>query len=167
MSPLLTEIPVRTASDLHADLPIVELWVEQGLVHHRRRAMKEPVFLIGSADDCDLVLKLPEMPKVHSYLLRSPEGVAFRQLAQVYPISLNGALRDTGVVRDGDVLELGPFRFLMAVNGPIRLHGEDQEDSLGHHVVRELVQKVRAAAKSPPMPQLQLYCGDEAQSRSA
>ena len=156
MSPRFSEIAIGNPNVADSQLPDVELWIERGLVHNRRRLMKGAAFLIGSASDCDLVLKLPDMPMVHSYLLRSSEGVAIRQLGSVHPVTVNGCTMSSGLLNDGDVIDVGPFKFLVAV----------KEARLGSHVVRQLVRQVRTAVKTPPLPQLQLFNGEEVHTRS-
>ena len=52
------------SAQVSARLPTVELEIMRGQARRRVRRVAAPIFLIGTANDCDLVLGDPRFPEV-------------------------------------------------------------------------------------------------------
>ena len=96
-------------------LPQVELEIVRGTARFRRRPVDVPVFLIGTAADCDLVLGDPQFAEVHTYLLVGPQGVSVRHLGFAPNLSVNGKTVHAANLTDGDRLRLGTYEFRLRV----------------------------------------------------
>lgn len=90
----------------------VELEITRGRAKHKLRRVSVRAYLIGSANDCDLVLGDPRFPQVHAYLLRGASGVTIRWLGQGPELTVNGhvAQASTPLV-DLDVIRTGGYEF--------------------------------------------------------
>ena len=98
-------------------LPQVTLEILRGNANRKLRHVHSPVFLIGSAADCDLVLGDPLFPAVHTYLYVRKDGVSVRHIGAGPDLCVNGQRVETFAVHSGDVLGLGAFEFLLHVHG--------------------------------------------------
>jgi predicted component of type VI protein secretion system len=89
----------------------VELEILRGHARQRRRPVNVPVFLIGTAEDCDLVLGDPAIPEVHTYLYLKADDVTIRTLGAAPQLEVEGIAVETARLRDGDRFAIGPFAF--------------------------------------------------------
>jgi len=101
-----------------AGLPKVQLEIVRGRARHRIRPVRVPVFLIGSAGDCDLVLGDPEFPEVHTYLFLNAGSVSARHLGAGAPLLVDGRIVKSAALHDGDVLSSGPYEFRIRIDFP-------------------------------------------------
>jgi predicted component of type VI protein secretion system len=142
----------------------VSLEIVRGQAKQRLRPVLNPTFLIGTADDCDLVLGDPQFPEVHAYIRISNEGVSLRHLGFAPPITINGRTATQQPLADGDRLRTGPFEFVVHLQP-----GEvDDDDTVGHRslglpaamdrvedaVGNALVQQLLAQIRSEILPGL-------------
>lgn len=103
-----------------ASLPYrVSLEIVRGQARQRLRPIMNPAFLIGMADDCDLVLGDPQFPEVHAYIRTSSEGVTLRHLGFAPPVTVNGNLATQQPLADGDRIRTGPYEFLVHLQYPL------------------------------------------------
>jgi hypothetical protein len=137
-----------------SELPKVELAIVRGRVRNRIRPVVGPVFLIGGASQCDLVLGDPQVPAVHSYLLVTRRGVLLRHLGAPPFVLVEGRQIDSVRLADGQQISLAPFQFQVHIDhGPqnqagacphhghafasrphhLSLHRGDSDDALEHH----------------------------------
>ncbi|HTN74102.1 MAG TPA: FHA domain-containing protein [Pirellulaceae bacterium] len=100
----------------HSRVPKVSLEIVRGSAHNRLRPIKPPVFLIGSAGDCDLVLGDKHFPEVHTYLYVTSAGISVRHIGEGPELTINGIAVETGRVNDGDRLQMGPYEFVLHVS---------------------------------------------------
>jgi len=98
-------------------LPEVTLEIARGSAQRRVRRVRPPVFLIGSASDCDLVLAQGLFPAVHTYLYVTAAGVSVRHLGEGPELAVNGLAVETARLTDGDRLSLGGVEFVVHVQG--------------------------------------------------
>jgi predicted component of type VI protein secretion system len=105
------------ASD-RTDLPQVELEIIRGRARQRRRRIEVPVFLIGSAPDCDLVLADNSFPEVHTYIYVNKQGVSVRRLGEGPELRVNGNSVQTARLVEGERLQLGSYEFAVHVALP-------------------------------------------------
>ena len=96
-------------------LPKVELEIVRGKASRKVRDVNPPVFLIGAAADCDLVLGDLRFPEAYAYLYVTVRGVSVRHLGEGPELFVNGELTESALLVDGDVLELGVYEFEVLV----------------------------------------------------
>ena len=152
----------------------VTLRICAGKARQMVREVEGPVYMIGGALDCDLVLGDRRFPEVHSYLFVRPEGVAIQYLGEGPPVTVDGRAFIRGELADGDVIITGNYQFRIQIDMPARIDGDPAEDlwddederaaiwsqasprAEARREVRNLLEDVRAAL--PPAPgRLRLY----------
>ena len=101
-----------------------KIWLEitRGRVQKRIRPVRGPLFLIGSATDCDLVVGDSSFPEVYAYVFVQEAAIVVRRLGLGPELQVAGEAVETAELRDGDALAFGPFE--------LRLHVE--EDTIMH-----------------------------------
>jgi predicted component of type VI protein secretion system len=147
----------------------VELEILRGRARNKRRRIEVPVFLIGSARDCDLVLADADFPDVHTYLYVNRGGVSVRRIAESPTLAVDGRDVQSAAIVDGQKLQIGGYEFEVRIDRPTNLRESDDHDepSLatsdprgeadhpGLSLVRALIEDIRAALKVEA--NLQLY----------
>jgi pSer/pThr/pTyr-binding forkhead associated (FHA) protein len=98
-------------------LPEVSLEIVRGAAQRRMRLVKPPVYLIGSAADCDLVLGDASFPAVHTYLYVTATGISCRHIGEGPKLLVNQQAIEAGRLADGDRLRLGSYEFVVHVHG--------------------------------------------------
>lgn len=96
-------------------VPKVVVEIVRGRAVEHFRPFEGSAFLIGTAEDCDLVLSAPEFPDVHAYLLRHNEGVSIRYLGAKPALTVNGRLVRSDRLNDGDCIVTGPYEFVVHI----------------------------------------------------
>ena len=96
-------------------LPQVGLEIVRGKASRRIREVNPPVFLIGAAEDCDLVLGDLRFPEAYAYLYVTLRGVSVRHLGDGPELYINGELTETSLLADSDILELGAYEFQLHI----------------------------------------------------
>jgi pSer/pThr/pTyr-binding forkhead associated (FHA) protein len=97
-------------------LPQVSLEIVRGAAQRRMRLVRPPVYLIGAAGDCDLVLGDPAFPAVHTYLYVTATGVSVRHIGEGPKLYVNGVAIETARLANGDRLRLGAYEFVVHVH---------------------------------------------------
>lgn len=114
------------------DLPLgvkVELLIVRGEAVRKVRTIETPLYMIGTAVDCDLVLGDPQFSPYHAYLHTRGEGTSFRHMGRSPEVTVNGRVFRWGEVLDGDRIRMGPYEFHIRVR---RLpKGEAHKKELG------------------------------------
>lgn len=165
-------------------LPQVELEIARGQARNLRRRVAGPVFLVGTAGDCDLVLGDGQFAEVHAYIFVTEEGVSLRHLGAEPAVSVCGRPVESAFLRDGDTIRMGPFEFLIRIRWPAPAPVCDEiphwlEVAPPEHasattalasdspeaIVRQLLDDVRAAF-GWERPALSLYVESEPQWRT-
>jgi len=101
-------------------LPRVDLEITRGRARHKLRQVTVRAYLIGRANDCDLVLSDPRFGDVHAYLFRDPHRVSIRWLGCGPEVTVNGQLVDRLVqLEDQDCIRTGPYEFKMHLHREI------------------------------------------------
>jgi pSer/pThr/pTyr-binding forkhead associated (FHA) protein len=96
-------------------LPQVELEILKGRANRKIRRIDVPVYLIGSAPDCDLVLADSAFPEVHTYVYVTKQGVSVRRLGEGPELKINGEAVQSASLQDGERVQLGTFEFTIHV----------------------------------------------------
>lgn len=124
--------PRRTLpNSFFRSLPQVELHIVRGRARHLTRAVTSTVFLIGGGLECDLVLGDARFEGVHSYLLRTPERVMLRRLADGPEIRVDGATVEMAELTSGCQVCTGPYEFRVQIAWPERrIDGAESAESL-------------------------------------
>jgi len=108
-------------------LPQVGLEIVRGKASRRIREVSPPVFLIGAAEDCDLVLGDLRFPEAYAYLYVTIRGVSVRHLGEGPELYVNGELTESALLADGDILELGAYEFQVHIEERTP-RGQDRSD---------------------------------------
>lgn len=129
------------------DVPLaqdVELVITRGRARNRVRAVASPVFMIGTAPDCDLVLGDDRFPEVHAYLLLGHGPILLRWLGIDPEITVNGAQVDHVSLKDMDRIRTGPYEFLVRIgtqkNKRTRPHHSVPAPHINHRAVTDTAQ---------------------------
>ena len=97
-------------------LPTVELNILRGQARQKVRKVQFPVFLIGAALDCDLVLRDPRLPEVHTYLYVTRDAISVRYLGVGPHLFVRNVRVESAQLRDGDRVQIGDaFEFEMKI----------------------------------------------------
>lgn len=126
--PYTTE-PIDPRNDMDSEFeePKLEvaLKIERGNAKNNVRNIAGPVFTIGSALDCDLVLGDAQFPSYHSYVYLRGNRVSLRYMGFGPELTVNGREFRWGELRDGDRVRTGPYQFAVSI-APIA--GEPADD---------------------------------------
>jgi predicted component of type VI protein secretion system len=150
-------------------LPRVELEIVRGRARNKLRRVDVPVFLIGSARDCDLVLCDADFPEIHTYLYVNRGGVSVRRIAESPALAVDGREVQSATIVDGQMLRLGRYEFEVHIDRPMKVEPADEGDEKrrstapsyeetehpGLALVRALLDDIRTALKMEA--NLQLY----------
>ncbi|MCE9607416.1 MAG: FHA domain-containing protein [Planctomycetia bacterium] len=106
-------------SHLPTRLPTVSLEITRGRARNSVRRIEGLAYLIGSAEDNDLVLADSQFPDSHSYLLRSPLGLTLCWLGDGPEITVDAVpVLSSALVPDGARLRTGPYEFRIRLEWP-------------------------------------------------
>lgn len=159
-------------------LPRVELEILRGRARNKLRRIEVPVYLIGSARDCDLVLADADFPEVHTYLYVNRGGVSVRRIAESPALAVDGRNVQSATIADGQTLQIGRYEFAVRIDRPLKLRTPEDENEQpayqserhapaehpGLSLVRALLDDIRAALKVEA--NLQLYSESDMPWRS-
>jgi pSer/pThr/pTyr-binding forkhead associated (FHA) protein len=88
-----------------------------GNISRKYRYLDRDVLVIGRARGCDFGLEAPDISSIHCIINRVGAGFALRDCQSRSGTKINGNQVREAVLRDGDLLQLGPFSF--RVNLPL------------------------------------------------
>src|SRR5262245_690026 len=104
--------PVLSGGDSPSPLPVPgELVVHHGRPAGTRRPLASPATVIGRAAGCDLRLNVEGVHPLHCAIFTSPAGLVLRDLGSDSGTLVNDQRVTTCLLRDGDLLGIGPFQF--------------------------------------------------------
>jgi hypothetical protein len=106
--------PPRTQTPAPAGLA---LEITRGQARQRLRPIRERVFLIGTASDCDLVLGDLTFPESYAYLFVAGEQVTIRRLGCGPEMFVCGEQVEMAELYRGDVVTFGPFAMRLVTEG--------------------------------------------------
>lgn len=89
-----------------------------GHADHSPRALDRDVTTLGRARGSDLCLDAAEVSTLHCVLYRTPEGYRLRDCGSRTGTRVNGEPIRNLRVRDGDVVQIGPFSFELKLPAP-------------------------------------------------
>ncbi|UUO08138.1 FHA domain-containing protein [Blastopirellula sp. J2-11] len=92
-----------------------ELLIRRGRAEKPSRPITPPLFLIGSGNDCDLVLGDPQFPDSYAYIYHRGSQLTLRWFGEGPELTVNGEPFTDGKLADGDRVRCGPYEFQLAV----------------------------------------------------
>lgn len=114
------------AEDAERD-DVPALVVTFGTTARRRRLLSKPTSLLGRGKGCDIRLDAVEISTVHCIISHTATGLAIRDCESRVGTLVNEQPIREGTLRDGDVLQLGPFSFRVHI--PSEWSGPGREDT--------------------------------------
>src|SRR5262252_4163716 len=93
----------------------VELVVLNGRQRGSRRPLGGPATLVGRAAGCEIRLNVEGVEPFHCVFARGPDEVTIRDLDSALATFVNGQRIRSVRLRDGDLLDVGPFRFRVLI----------------------------------------------------
>lgn len=119
-------IPHQLSEDVFYTLEICK-----GKTQFPQRPVIELRFLIGAGAGCDLRLGGDDIPPLHTILIVSEGQLTAETIAGQPLLQINGRNRETAVLQDGDLLEVGPFHFVVHINHDrVTRLGQDSQSRL-------------------------------------
>jgi predicted component of type VI protein secretion system len=112
---IVTSPKSRLSRPLRSQWPKVSLEIERGEARRKSRPVAGPVFLVGSAPDCDLVLGDPRFSDVHWYLFLKADRVLLRCLATEPEVKVQGRPVASAALSDGDHISSGGYGFRVRI----------------------------------------------------
>jgi DNA repair exonuclease SbcCD ATPase subunit len=94
----------------------VELIVQNGRLRGSCRPLQQPLTLVGRAAGCDVRLNSAGVSPQHCALVLTPQGLLLRVLPHNATAEVNGQSASNCLLKDGDLLAIGPFQFQVRVN---------------------------------------------------
>jgi len=98
--------------------PRVALAITRGRVVQRLRPVLGRVFLIGTANDCDLVLGDLTFPEAYAYLFVQGTKVTIRWLGSGPELIVCDEPVETAELLHGDRVAFGPFELQVSIDSP-------------------------------------------------
>jgi hypothetical protein len=153
----------------------VSLEITRGQARVRVRPIASRVFLIGAANDCDLVLGDLQFPEAYAYVFVDGTDVSIRRLGAGPPLLVCGEEVETAELFHGDLLSLGRFEMRGVIDHPPRrsrfdedstpdqesaalwYDGDNRADDLRSVLgsLRQALAEAGAAYRPPPSPTLE------------
>jgi chromosome segregation ATPase len=93
-----------------------ELVVQNGRLQGARRALANPLTLIGRAEGCDVRVNVDQVSPLHCAIVVGADGLILRDLKSEHGTRVNDARVASCPLRHGDVIAVGPCRFRVRVS---------------------------------------------------
>src|SRR5216683_3034402 len=103
------EVPMPTRRNVTLNQPA--LLPIAGNYDRKPRSLDREVTTVGRARGSDLCLEANEISTLHCILYRTAEGYRIRDCNSRCGTRVNGESVKTGLLHEGDILNLGPFSF--------------------------------------------------------
>ena len=108
--------PTATPAPLAGDAPpavLGELVVGTGKLIGTRRPLTGPFTLIGDGSGCHIRLHNDKVAPFHCALFHGPHGFVLRNLGTLGATLVNGVAVESGSLRHGDRIEVGPYLLVL------------------------------------------------------
>ncbi len=86
-----------------------------GVEENKRRLLNKDAVIVGRARGCDIVLDAPDISTLHCVVTRTSGGYTIRDCGSRAGTRLNGDSIQEATIRDGDVVQIGPFSFEVSI----------------------------------------------------
>lgn len=166
-------------SGTQSSIPQVMIEVLRGKAKHPLRPVNPPVYLIGRANDCDMVLGDPQFPDLHTYLFVTEAGVVARFLGHGPEFEVDGIPRESVELGDGAIIRMGTYEFRIHIKSPTRRGDRPRRvgDSTASAGTADSASRERSSRSSDlafavqakariesQEPRLRIYCGPQARA---
>lgn len=94
------------------------LIVQGGSRHGACQTLRSHLTLLGQSPGCDVRLNVEQIAPLHCALFHTPSGVLLRDVSTKGGIRVNDQSIKECLLRDGDQIQIGPFRFLLKWTPP-------------------------------------------------
>jgi len=125
-------------------VPQVRLNILRGKARNLVRPVKPPIYLIGSAEDNDLVLASPDFPEAYAYITVADRRVMIHYLGEGPELWVNGSCGEGFLLQDGDEIGFGPFSFVVEMDEGQPRRRDDRSDEQ-----RKFAREMSAAMEEP------------------
>ena len=90
------------------------LEIRRGQAKRLIRDISQPVFVVGSGEDCDMVLGDKQFPPIHFFVLHRNGRTTLRHVGSQPELTVNGKTpRSSATIEPGDRIRTGPFEFVV------------------------------------------------------
>jgi serine/threonine protein kinase len=89
-------------------------WLQSGVGGESLELCK-PITIIGRGRDCDIRLTAPEISRRHCRIIHGPDRLYVEDMGSQHGIRINGELKPSGNLREGDQLQIGPVAFIVHI----------------------------------------------------
>ena len=103
--------PTHDPSPPPGSPPAGELVAQNGRLAGSRRPLEAALTFVGNAAACDVRLTGDGVHPLHCLLARGPDGMLLRDLESEGGTFVNGERVSARLLRDGDLLGVGPYQF--------------------------------------------------------
>jgi len=83
--------------------------------------LDKPIMLVGRHEECDLQLNSRKVSRKHCCIAQVKDHLVIRDLGSTNGIRINGTRVQGGVLRTGDELMIGNFRYQVSTDAPREL----------------------------------------------
>ncbi|HTK74896.1 MAG TPA: FHA domain-containing protein [Gemmataceae bacterium] len=80
--------------------------------------LDKPIMLVGRHEECDLQLNSRKVSRKHCCIAQAKDHLVIRDLGSTNGIRINGTRVQGGILRTGDELMIGNFRYQVSTDGP-------------------------------------------------
>lgn len=102
---------MRRSRELDWDDSQPSLVVTYGNTTRKHRPLDRSLIVLGRGRGCDLALASPEIAPIHCLIARGSNGWSIRDCGSRAGTHVNGVPIEETPLRDGDVVQVGPFCF--------------------------------------------------------
>lgn len=100
------------------------LVIERGDARRAVRPIERPVYVIGTAADCDMVLGDPQFSDYHAYIYVRDGVVTLRHLGPAPEMTVNGREMKWGELKHMDRIRFGPYQLQLRLRPALESSGE-------------------------------------------
>jgi pSer/pThr/pTyr-binding forkhead associated (FHA) protein len=133
-----------SAGEAPEPAPTGELVVQNGRMKGARRPLVNPLTLIGQAPACEVRLSVEGVRPLHCAIIHGLDGYVVRDLSGDRAAQVNGERVSLQKLKDGDLLTVGPFQFLVAI--PEQMRPENTRRIAANLMAERDALRIQAAA---------------------
>ena len=97
----------------HENTPNLE--IQHGKTGYPSRPIESERFLIGAGSICDLQLGSDDIPLLHTAIIQEESQLIAESFVSYPKLIVNGEITRSMPLQDGDMLEIGPFKFKLSI----------------------------------------------------
>lgn len=112
----------------------------------------ESEMLLGRSTDCAICLNDPSISRRHALFIAGKDGLSVRQKSEFSPLFVNGAECSEAVLKEGDILSLGPYLIRVSMAQAVSQSMAQALDRRAAHKVPSLPVEVDDVTLDEPPP---------------